>query len=264
MQYVASVAISIASDKAIRVLEEAARRSRDQSYSVSGLWLDRVGELETWKGNKLALTAFATAVLAKAAEPEVDPLSLIDRSGDPNSYNARMLARDVLVPSARRLGFLLGTDGPDPLAGSPWFGPERIDEIAKWRPKSKQAADNLVGWLASLAHEDAKSALVAFILRRSEVLQHRLEERKMLLRRVTLWFPWQNYRTPWTGSLTAIQKRGAGVWQRQRLHLQQPARTWWPVLLMTQARLTLTLWTMHLFSWSVLRSSNVLPPSRMP
>jgi hypothetical protein len=150
-------------------------------YVVSDLWLDRVDELEAWTGNKLALTAFATAVLAKAVEPEVDPLSLIDRSGDPNSYNARMLARDVLVPSARRLGFLLGTDGPDPLAGSPWFGPERIDEIAKWRPKSKQPADNLVGWLAGLTHEDAREALIAFILRRSEVLQQRLEQRKEAL-----------------------------------------------------------------------------------
>ena len=181
MQYVATVAISIASDKAVRELEQAARRSRDQSYVVNDLWLDRVSELEAWTGNKLALTAFATAVLAKATEPEVDPLSLIDRSGDPKSYNARMLARDALVPNARRLGFLLGTDGPDPLAGSPWFGPERIDEIAKWRPKSKRSADNLVGWLAGLTHEDARIALVAFILRRSEVLQRRLEQRKKAL-----------------------------------------------------------------------------------
>jgi hypothetical protein len=175
------MAISIGSDKAVRELEEAARRARDQSYEVSDLWLDRVGELEAWKGNKLALTAFATAVLAKSVEPKIDPLSLIDRSGDPNSYNARMLARDVLVPSARRLGFLLGTDGPDPLAGSPWFGPERIDEIAKWRPKSKKSADNLVGWLAGLTHEDAKAALIAFVLRRSEVLQQRVEDRKKAL-----------------------------------------------------------------------------------
>lgn len=165
----------------MRELEEAARCSRDEEHEVSDLWLDRVRELEEWKGNKLALTAFATAVLAKAVEADVDPLTLIDRSGDPNSYNARMLARDVLVPNARRLGFLLGTAGPDPLAGSPWFGPERMDEIAKWRSKSKQPADNMMGWLAGLSQDDARVALVAFILRRSEALQKRLEQREKAL-----------------------------------------------------------------------------------
>lgn len=148
---------------------------------VSRLWLDRIAELEAWKGNKLALTAFATAILAKATEPRVDALSLIDRTGDPNSYNARTFAREVLVPSARRLGFLLGTNGPDPLAGSPWFGPERIDEIDKWRPSAKAHADNLVGWLAAITQQDARDALVAFILRRSEVLQIQLEKRKEAL-----------------------------------------------------------------------------------
>lgn len=140
-----------------------------------------MAELEAWKSNKLALTAFATAALAKATEPEVDALSLIDRSGDPHSYNARILARDVLVPTARRLGFLLGTAGPDPLAGSPWFGPERIDEIDKWRQNAKPHADSLVGWLAGLTQEDAREALVALVLRRSEAFQRQLNERQEAL-----------------------------------------------------------------------------------
>lgn len=108
-------------------------------------------------------------------------MSLIDRSGHPQSYNARTLAREVLVPTARRLGFLLGTPGPDPLAGSPWFGPERIDEIDKWRANAKLRADNLVGWLAGLTQEDAREALVALILRRSEVLERQVDERRQAL-----------------------------------------------------------------------------------
>jgi hypothetical protein len=175
------MAIAIDTDEAVRQLEEAARLARDDSFVLSKLWLDRVAELEDWKGNKLALTAFATAALAKATEPDIDPLSLIDRSGDPRSYNARLFARDVLVPNARRLGFLLGTAGPDPLAGSPWFGPERIDEIDKWRSSAKQHADNLVGWLAGMAGEDARAALVALVLRRSEAQQRQLEDRKKAL-----------------------------------------------------------------------------------
>lgn len=173
--------IAIESDDAVRELEEATRRARDPAHELSDLWLDRVAELEAWKSNKLALTAFATAVLAKATEPDVDPLSLIDRSGDPRSYAARTLAREVLVPNAHRLGFLLGTPGPDPLAGSPWFGPERIDEIDKWRSSAKQRADNLVGWLAGLSQESAREALAALVLRRSEALQLALEKRKEAL-----------------------------------------------------------------------------------
>jgi hypothetical protein len=175
------VAISIDTDAAIRTLEEAARLARDPAHEPSGLWTDRVEQLEAWRSNKLALTAFATAALAKATEPAVDALSLIDRSGDQHSYNARTFAREVLVPSAQRLGFLLGTKGPDPLAGSPWFGPERIDQIDKWRANSRKNADDLMGWLAALTQPDAKAALVALIKRRSDALERQVEERKSAL-----------------------------------------------------------------------------------
>jgi hypothetical protein len=175
------VAITINAGEAVRALEEATRLARDPRHHPSDLWLDRVEALEDWKGNKLALTAFATAVLAKAVEPDVDPLSLIDRSGDPYSYNARLFARDVLVPNAQRLGFLLGTPGPDPLAGSPWFGPERIDAIDKWRPNARKRADDLVGWLAGLGHGEAKDALVALVRRRSDALERQRAERRAAL-----------------------------------------------------------------------------------
>lgn len=175
------MAIAIGSDEAVRELEEAVRLARDPSHSVSDLWSDRVAQLEEWRSNKLALTAFATAALAKASEPHADPLALIDRSGDPHSYNARMLARDVLVPNARRLGILLGTPGPDPLAGSPWFGPERIDEIDKWKPSARQRADDLVGWLAALTRDDARTALTALVSRRTAAFQRQLDERKRAL-----------------------------------------------------------------------------------
>jgi hypothetical protein len=172
------VALHIPGDKAISVLERAATLARDPDFAVSELWDGRVAALEAWKGNKLALTVFATAILARATEPSVDPLSLIDRSGDPKSYNARLFARDVLVPEARRLQFLLGTPGPDPLAGSPWFGPERISDIDKWRAKSKRPADDLQGWLAGLDEDSAQQALVAFIRRRSAAFERRVDERR--------------------------------------------------------------------------------------
>lgn len=171
------MALTIQPEEAVRQLENSVRRARDEDYRVSELWLDRLAELEAWKSNKLAITVFGTAALAKATEPEVDPLALIDRSGDPHSYNARTVAREILVPQAKRLGILLGTGGPDPLAGSPWFGPERIDQIDKWRSSARPRADNLIGWLAAMNSEDAEEALVAFALRRSEANQRQLDRR---------------------------------------------------------------------------------------
>lgn len=175
------MAIDIPQDEAVRVLEEAVRLSRDPEQPISGLWLDRIEQLESWRVNKVALTAFATAALAKATEGNVNPLALIDRSGDPHSYSARTFAREVLVPNAVRLGLLLGTPGPDPLAGSPWFGPERIDQIDKWKPSARKHADDLVGWLASLTSEDAREALIAFASKRAEAFQRKVDERREAL-----------------------------------------------------------------------------------
>ncbi len=171
------MALTIQPDEAVRQLENAARKARDGKYPVSQLWLDRLTELEAWKGNKLSITVFGTAILAKATEPDVDPLALIDRSGDPHSYNARTVAREILVPHAKRLGILLGTGGPDPLAGSPWFGPERIDQIDKWRANARPRADHLIGWLAGMTSSEAEEALVAFVLRRGEANQRQLDRR---------------------------------------------------------------------------------------
>lgn len=183
------MAIDIPQDEAVRVLEDAVRLSRDEERPISALWLDRISQLESWRSNKVALTAFATAALAKATEPEVNPLSLIDRSGDPHSYSARTFARDVLVPNSLRLGLLLGRPGPDPLAGSPWFGPERIDQIDKWKPSARKHADDLVGWLASLTQEEAREALIAFAAKRAEAFQRKLDSRREALTTESAGFP---------------------------------------------------------------------------
>jgi len=175
------VAVTIDADDATHVLERAARTARDPEFQPSQLWTSRIMVLEEWKGQKLALTVFATAVLAKATDPSVDPLALIDRSGDPRSYNARTVAREILVPAASRLRFLLGTPGPDPLAGSPWFGPERIDDIDKWRPNNRSRADDLIGWLAALDAASAEQALAALIRRRTEAFDREVEDRKRAL-----------------------------------------------------------------------------------
>lgn len=145
---------------------------------VSALWEQRIRELAEMRSNKVAIAALGTALLAKATNPRIDALSLHERSG-PDGYQARTLAREVLAANADRLGYALGTKAPDPLASSPWFGPRRIDQIDKWRPKARVHADNLINWLSSLKPEEAHDALAAFLRIRMLEAEERKQQRAL-------------------------------------------------------------------------------------
>lgn len=147
--------------KALQVLE-ACRAVAYSGEPVSELWEQRTRELAKMRSNKGAIAVLGTALLAKATNARIDALSLHERSG-PDGYQARTLAREVLAANAHRLGYVLGTKGPDPLAGSPWFGPLRIDQIEKWKRSARVHADNLINWLSALRPEEAGDALAAFL-----------------------------------------------------------------------------------------------------
>lgn len=159
------MARSIDPTAALRVLEGAARAARapNDGHSLQGLWEDRTRQAFTWTGNKTAVAALGTALLAKATDPDVDALSLKPESGR-NGYAARTLARVVLAAQRNAYGYVLGTSASDPLANSPWFGGDaRIDLITKWRAGFRPHAFELVGWLADLRREQALDALVGFL-----------------------------------------------------------------------------------------------------
>lgn len=145
---------------------------------VSALWEQRTRELAEMRSNKVAIAVLGTALLAKATNPRIDALSLHERSG-PDGYQARTLAREVLAANADRLGYALGTKAPDPLASSPWFGPRRIDQIDKWRPKARIHADNLINWLSALKPEEAHDALAAFLRIRMLEAEERKQQRAL-------------------------------------------------------------------------------------
>lgn len=150
---------------ALRVLERAARRARssDAETEIQKHWAERTEESFTWRGNRTAVAALGTALLAKATDGDVDALSLKPESGT-NGYAARTLARTVLAANREAYGFALGTPASDPLANSPWFGGDlRIDLITKWRPTMRQPAAELVTWLSGLTAADAPDALVGFL-----------------------------------------------------------------------------------------------------
>lgn len=148
--------------EAQRVLERAARaalKPAGRKDAVQRLWEDRCREAWTWS-TKTAIAALGTALLAKATDGSVDALSLKPSSGG-NGYAARSLESRVLAAHRQTYQYILGTSAPDPLANSPWYEPDRIDRIKKWR--HPQVGAELVSWLSTLAGGDAFDALVAFV-----------------------------------------------------------------------------------------------------
>jgi hypothetical protein len=160
------------------ILERAATRAAS-TEAISPLWEQRARELEKWTSNRVAIAAFGTALLAKATNPKIDPLSLSHKSG-PAGYQPRTLAKNVLAAKSTELNYRLGTPGPDPLAGSPWFGDiPRIDQITKWRKPMRGPADRLISWLSGLTADDAEDALVAFLRVRMDVAAQYQKQREL-------------------------------------------------------------------------------------
>ncbi|HEV3166806.1 MAG TPA: restriction endonuclease, SacI family [Isosphaeraceae bacterium] len=114
---------------------------------------------------KTYIAVLATAMLAKATDPRVDPLSLKTRDY-PNAYLARSLCKDVLVPAAVRASVSLGTTGAEPFNNQPFFRHERIGREMVVRESFRWHLDYLVGCLERLIPLDAaasRAALAAFI-----------------------------------------------------------------------------------------------------
>jgi hypothetical protein len=166
------VGLTVDFRQAEAVLDRAARKAASDD-PVDPLWEQRARELEEWPSNRVGIAAFGTALLAKAANPDIDPLSLTEDSG-PCGYRPRNLAKMVLAARREDYRYALGTPAPDPLAASPWFGDvARIDLITKWRAQMRVRADRLVSWLGSLRADEAETALVAFLRVRMEIYRER-------------------------------------------------------------------------------------------
>lgn len=152
----------IDSKDAQRVLEAAWRRARASSTPTTAgerLWDPRVHLAWTWTTQLAAVAALGTALLAKATEPKIDPMSITAASG-PDGYSARGLATR-LAGWKGTYGYELGKDGPDPLAAQPFFKQTRIDRISNWR--NPTAGAELVSWLTGLTQAEAEEGLVVFL-----------------------------------------------------------------------------------------------------
>lgn len=167
------MAVRIDQDDAYAVLEEAIAVAQSDAR-VPARWLEMAKEVAAGPSRTFT-AALGTALLAKATEPSIDPLSL-KVTGNRRSYSARTLCHGVLVPASREYGFDLGATGREPLNNQPFFRYVRIDQMPRVHPKAREAHRELVRALRQvdrLGKVRAEKALAAYLRTRLEAARRR-------------------------------------------------------------------------------------------
>lgn len=159
------MSIKIDKARARRILVEAVVLAQSDSQ-LPVEWTSHtraVFELEemTWT------PAFATLLLAKSVEEDVDSLSLKANPQplNPHAYSARGLCHGVIVPAAVEYGFSIRNTGNEPLNNSPFASAARIEDI---KTRAKKIANFTYFYdVAKRANEltsaEAFLALAAFL-----------------------------------------------------------------------------------------------------
>jgi len=152
------VGIRIDKEAAKTRLEEAA----DWAQSDRPVPLNWVELTEVLEGasQKTYTPALGTALLAKATNRRVDPLSIKDKYSE-NSYSLRTLCHSVLVPAAVRMRFSLRNTGREPLNNQPFFRYNHMSEIDRIQATAQPMLDALRNALVNLAEADEDEALAA-------------------------------------------------------------------------------------------------------
>ena len=115
-------------------------------------------EAKTWT------PAFATLLLAKATDGNIDTMSLKAEDSNPNAYSARGLCHKILVPAAVEHGFSIRNTGREPLNNQPFFRYDRIDKIDRVRkPADREYFFDFAEQANKLTRSEALQALAAFL-----------------------------------------------------------------------------------------------------
>lgn len=115
-------------------------------------------EAKTWT------PAFATLLLAKATNEQIDTMSLKAEKESPNAYSARGLCHKILVPAAVEHNFSIRNTGREPLNNQPFFRYDRIDKIDRVRnPADRQYFSEVAERANELTSAEARLALAAFL-----------------------------------------------------------------------------------------------------
>lgn len=140
----------------------------ESDAEVPAIWVDRVRRIAECP-SKTYVAALGTALLAKAADPRVDALSVKSKAG-PRAYSMRGVVK-VLVEKAPIYGYHLGRTGPEPMNNQPWFGSDRVDRFENVRADAMPFHRDMVRYLTDLngaTCDEALLGLAAFLRERIE------------------------------------------------------------------------------------------------
>lgn len=152
-------------ERAKRVFEQALAKA-ESGDALPPSWLDKIERIASGKA-KTYVPVLGTALLARATDERVDPLTLkasADHAHGLKSYTARGLGHQVLVPMSQAHGVDLRVHGREPLNNSPFFRADRVNRGME--AKYPDELDFLVRTLEdikSLSRAEAALALAAFI-----------------------------------------------------------------------------------------------------
>lgn len=132
-------------------------------------WLETVRQLRAAPSSTF-LPMFATAALARAVDPRLDPLTLkasARATEDLVPYSARGVATNQLMRLAHAHDLDLGTTGNEPLNNAPFYGADRVDDITeRVHANARSYFEDLLIALTALrraSQEEAANALAAVI-----------------------------------------------------------------------------------------------------
>lgn len=113
------------------------------------------------------IAGLGAALLAKATNGDVDPLSIKPEDGRPRSFAIRPLAERILVPASRggpHSAFHLGVRGPQPMNNQPYFRYSHLEDVVRHRAgESLDLLRESLRHLDTMGEGEALQALAAYI-----------------------------------------------------------------------------------------------------
>ena len=165
--------ISLSKDRSLRMLLRAHSMAIDPSVTLPEHWADVTRQIGD-SPSKTFVAGLGAALLAKATDSRVDPLSIKAAYSD-RAFSLRTLCHGVLVPHSREADppYHLGVTGREPLNNQPYFRYDHLDRIDRVR---RTSLPYLAILKRELRHADdmtsaqACEALAAFL--RERIRQH--------------------------------------------------------------------------------------------
>ncbi|MFG3123273.1 restriction endonuclease, SacI family [Streptomyces sp. NPDC048201] len=153
-----------------RTADHVLRAAFAKAMNASDLpeyWIHLARTLREVRAPRTYTPALCVALLARACNDSVDPLSIKEEYSD-RTYSHRTLAHGVLVPVSVELGFDLKATGREPLNNQPFFRYDHISEIERILPSARPYFERLQSALQMVdaegyTRQQARSALAAVL-----------------------------------------------------------------------------------------------------